>query len=273
MRKTARAVFCVLLAAFAVCCVSLTGFARLIARNVSVPTMRFIARLSAIATFPIAGPALAVVCALFALLRRRAIAPLIALFTAFVVMWLPCVAPLSAPSAAAAESGVRSLCAELVDELNASGRSALPVSEMLSAAREVMNAPAAPKAARYPEFLRAIKAAGIYIPITGEALVDITRPESSLPFTAAHELAHMLGIGNETEANLAAYEACVAHGGAFAYSARLWALKYAMTRLDDTGWIYDALPDDISLDLRAIPYSAGCPDEYAALTDCLAGGR
>lgn len=273
MRKTAGAIFCVLLAAFAVCCISLTGFARLIARNVSVPAMQFVARLSARATFPVASPALAAVCTLFSLLRRRAIAPLIALFTAFVVMWLPCIAPLSAQPAAAAEGGVHSLCAELVDGLNASGRSVQPVSKMLDAAQEVMNAPAAPKAARYPEFLRAIRAAGIYIPITGEALVDVTRPEASLPFTAAHELAHMLGIGNETEANLAAYEACVASGGAFAYSARLWALKYAMCRLEDTEWIYDALTDDIAADLRAIPYSRDCPDEYAALTDCLAGGK
>lgn len=273
MRKMAGAICCVLLAAFAVCCVSMTGLPRLIARNVSVPAMQFVARLSARATFPVAGPALAAACALFALLRRRAIVPLIAFFTAFAVMWLPCIAPLNAQPAAAAESSVRSLCAELVGELNASGRSIIPISEMLDAAQTVMNAPAAPKAARYPEFLRAIKAAGIYIPITGEALVDVTRPDASLPFTAAHELAHMLGIGDETEANLAAYIACVAHGGAFAYSARLWALKYAMSRLEDTEWIYGALPDDIAADLRAIPYSHDCPDEYAALTDCLAGGK
>lgn len=273
MRKTAGAIFCVMLAAFAVCCISLTGFSRFVARNVSVPAMQLIARLSARAPFPVTGPALAAVCVLIALLRRQAIAPVIAIFTAFAVIWLPCIAPLGAQPAAASESDVRGLCAELVGELNASGRSALPVSEMLDAAREAMNAPAAPKAARYPEFLRAIKAAGIYIPLTGEALVDVTRPDTSLPFTAAHELAHMLGIGDETEANLAAYKACVAHGGAFAYSARLWALKYAMSRLDDTEWIYGALPGDIAADLRAIPYSGGCSDEYAALTDCLAAGE
>lgn len=271
MRRLAGAVFCVLLAAFAVCCISLNGFARIIACNVSVPAMQFAARLSAHAGFPVAGPALAAICALFALLRRRAKAPLIMLFTAFAVIWLPCTFPLSTPPAAATESDVRSLCAELVDALNESDRNVQPVPEMLDAARDVMKAPAAPKTARYPELLRTIKAAGIYIPITGEALVDITRPGASLPFTAAHELAHMLGTGDETEANLAAYQACVSYGGAFAYSARLWALKYAMCRLDDVEWIYAALPGDIAADLHEIPYSGDCYDEYAALTDWLAG--
>lgn len=272
MRKAAGATLCFLTAAFATFCMSLTGFSRFFASNVSVPAMGLAARLSACAEFPITGPALAAVCMVFALLRRRAKAPFIALLITFTVIWLPCLAPQSAQPTEAPESCVRSLCAELVDELNASGRSVMPVSEMLDNARAAMNAPAAPKAARYPEFLRAIKAAGIYIPVTGEALVDITRPQASLPFTAAHELAHMLGTGDETEANLAAYEACVARGGAFAYSARLWALKYAMGRLDDGEWIYGALGGDIAADLRAIPYSGEGTDEYAALTDCLAGG-
>lgn len=166
---------------------------------------------------------------------------------------------------------MRSLCAELVNGLNASGRNVQPFSVTLAAAQDVMNAPAAPKAARYPELLRVIGAAGIYIPLTGEALVDVTRSDASLPFTAAHELAHMLGIGSETEANIAAYEACVASGGAFAYSARLWALKYAMCRLEDSEWIYAALDCHIAADLHAIPYSGDGSDEYAALTDCLAG--
>lgn len=267
-----RAICCVSVAVFAACCASVEGFGRFIADNISVPVMSFIAGLSARIPFPAAFPALAVVCALCALLRRRATVLLTALFIAFAALWMPCVAPTLQETAVATEKEARNLCAELVDGLNAAGRSVLTIPEILAGARETMNAPAAPKAARYPELMRAINAAGIYIPLTGEALVDVTRPCASLPFTAAHELAHMLGIGDETEANLATYEACTASGGAFGYSARLWALKYAMSRLQETDWVYAALPEDIAADLRAIPYSGGAGNEYAAMTDWLVDG-
>ena len=131
-----------------------------------------------------------------------------------------------------------------------------------------MNAPARPKAARFPAWLRRLKAAGMYVPFTGEALVDPTRSAAGLPFTAAHELAHMLGVGNEGAANIAAYAACVEYGEAAGYSARLWALKYAMGRLTDADWVYALLPRETAADLAQIPWAGG-GGEYDALVDYL----
>ena len=131
-----------------------------------------------------------------------------------------------------------------------------------------MNAPARPKAARFPAWLRRLKAAGMYVPFTGEALVDPTRSAAGLPFTAAHELAHMMGVGNEGAANIAAYAACVDYGAAAGYSARLWALKYAMGRLTDANWVYALLSRETAEDLAQIPWAEG-GGEYDTLVDYL----
>jgi len=50
---------------------------------------------------------------------------------------------------------------------------------------------------------------------------------------------HLAGVADEGEANIAAWESCQAAGGAFADSARLWALRYAMGMLcqeDPDAW-------------------------------------
>lgn len=49
---------------------------------------------------------------------------------------------------------------------------------------------------------------GVYFPFTGEASVNSKMPEVSLPFVAAHEMAHQRGIAREDEANALAYLAC-----------------------------------------------------------------
>ena len=90
---------------------------------------------------------------------------------------------------------------------------------------------AAPKAVRYPEWMRALSLAGLYAPWTGEALYDATAPAAGQPFTAVHELMHMGGVADEGQANICAYIACQRYGGIFAASADLWALKYAMDAL------------------------------------------
>ena len=108
----------------------------------------------------------------------------------------------------------------------------------------------------------------MYVPVTGEALVDPSRSAAGLPFTAAHELAHMLGAGNEGAANVAAYAACVDYGAAAGYSARLWALKYAMGRLTDANWVYALLSRETAEDLAQIPWAGG-GGEYDTLVDYL----
>lgn len=50
---------------------------------------------------------------------------------------------------------------------------------------------------------------GVYTFFTGEANVNVAFPDYTLPFTAAHELAHQRGIAKEDEANFMAFLSCV----------------------------------------------------------------
>ena len=64
--------------------------------------------------------------------------------------------------------------------------------------------------------------------MTGEALVTPELDEASLPFVAVHEVMHLQGYAGEGSANIAAWEECMTRGGAYAASARIWALRYGM---------------------------------------------
>ena len=50
---------------------------------------------------------------------------------------------------------------------------------------------------------------GIYGFFTGEANVNISYPDYTLPYTAAHEMAHQRGVSRENEANFVAFLVCV----------------------------------------------------------------
>lgn len=50
---------------------------------------------------------------------------------------------------------------------------------------------------------------GIYTFFTGEANLNVNFPDYSLPFTAAHELAHQRGFAREKEANFMAFLVCI----------------------------------------------------------------
>ena len=49
---------------------------------------------------------------------------------------------------------------------------------------------------------------GVYTYFTGEANINVNFPDYTLPFTAAHELAHQRGISREDEANFIAFLVC-----------------------------------------------------------------
>ena len=51
---------------------------------------------------------------------------------------------------------------------------------------------------------------GVYTFFTGEANLNVDFPDYTLPFTAAHELAHQRGIAREDEANFVAFLVCSA---------------------------------------------------------------
>lgn len=49
---------------------------------------------------------------------------------------------------------------------------------------------------------------GVYTFFTGEANINVAFPDYTIPFTAAHELAHQRGIAREDEANMIAFLVC-----------------------------------------------------------------
>ncbi len=56
---------------------------------------------------------------------------------------------------------------------------------------------------------------GVYTYITGEANVNTNCPDYSMPYTAAHELAHQRGIAREDEANFVAFLVCMQSSDAY----------------------------------------------------------
>ena len=70
---------------------------------------------------------------------------------------------------------------------------------------------------------------GYLNPLTGEAQVDHLIPETNLPFTCSHEIAHQLGIASESEANFVGFLAAINHEDPyFQYSAYILVLRYAL---------------------------------------------
>lgn len=56
---------------------------------------------------------------------------------------------------------------------------------------------------------------GVYTFFTGEANLNVDFPDYTLPYTAAHELAHQRGIAREDEANFVAFLVCTASDDAY----------------------------------------------------------
>ena len=259
-----------LLTAFSLACLGSAKIAGALTRFVSVPLMRLLSLCSGSVPFPTAGFLLTALVLMALAIRgcRRALAVLLAALCLFT--WIPPLGCKASPAfPAPSQSDTKRLCESLIEQLNASGRQTGNMPALLSSAQAAMDSPFAPKAARYPEWMRLLRLSGLYLPLTGEALVDPTRGAASLPFTAAHELAHARGIADECAANILAYESCVARGGVSAYSARLWALKYAAGNLTDAAWIERALDADIAADYAAIPYDSTVSGGYARLADYL----
>lgn len=90
------------------------------------------------------------------------------------------------------------------------------------------------KPSRFSPILARLGISGIFVPFTGEPLVNDLLPESELPFSAAHERAHAAGWAREDEANFQAWRACRDSGDAdFRYSGTLAASLYALHALLD----------------------------------------
>ena len=95
----------------------------------------------------------------------------------------------------------------------------------------------------------------MYFPMLAEANVNIDVPDSSIPATAAHELAHTRGFAREDECNFLAYLTCIHSDSAdFRYSGLLMAYIYCSNTLYDYdkdlwGETREACSDGVKRDL------------------------
>ena len=73
---------------------------------------------------------------------------------------------------------------------------------------------------------------GVYTFFTGEANINVNFPDYTIPYTAAHELAHQRGIAREDEANFIAFLVCIESEDAYIrYSAYLNLYEYVVSAL------------------------------------------
>lgn len=98
--------------------------------------------------------------------------------------------------------------------------------------------------------------AGIFFPFFAEINVCANLPDSDLPVTAAHEIAHSKGIMNEGECNFIAYIICISSGDAFVryagYSAVLARLLSQIKKTDGDAYqsFLDRLDPNVLQDYR-----------------------
>ncbi len=73
---------------------------------------------------------------------------------------------------------------------------------------------------------------GVYTFFTGEANINVNFPDYTIPFTAAHELAHQRGVAREDEANMIAFLVCMESDDPYIrYSALLNVYEYVASAL------------------------------------------
>ena len=98
---------------------------------------------------------------------------------------------------------------------------------------------------------------GVYTYFTGEANLNVAFPDYTLPFTAAHELAHHRGIARENEANFVAFLVTAASEDAYIrYTAYLNLFEYvgsALYRADAMQYktVLTVLDQRVMTELRA----------------------
>ncbi len=84
----------------------------------------------------------------------------------------------------------------------------------------------------FPQLMSMVGVSGIYIPFTGEAIVNMDPPSYLLPATVCHEMAHQLGFSPEDEANYISFLVCRSNSNpSFQYSGYFMAMRYAMNSL------------------------------------------
>lgn len=101
---------------------------------------------------------------------------------------------------------------------------------------------------------------GVYTYFTGEANINVNFPDYTIPFTAAHELAHQRGIAREDEANFMAFLVCIESDDPYIrYSGYLNMYEYVSSSLYSANRemyfeVRNTLPNPVRAEMRA--YSA-----------------
>lgn len=89
-----------------------------------------------------------------------------------------------------------------------------------------------PKPVFFSKFMSYTGIWGIFFPFTAEANINMEIPDSMIPNTIAHEMAHQRGFAREDEANYIAYLVCSMHPDKdFQYSGLLLAIIHSMNSL------------------------------------------
>ncbi|MBE6706670.1 MAG: DUF3810 domain-containing protein [Ruminococcaceae bacterium] len=98
---------------------------------------------------------------------------------------------------------------------------------------------------------------GVYTFFTGESNINVAFPDYTIPFTAAHELAHQRGIARENEANFVAFLVCSSSEDDYVrYCAYLNMYEYVASALASAdpslySQVYATLPTAVRAELDA----------------------
>lgn len=94
---------------------------------------------------------------------------------------------------------------------------------------------------------------GVYSFFTGEANINVAFPDYTIPYTAAHELAHQRGIAREDEANFMAFLVCMESEDAYIrYSAYLNLYEYVSSALYSADpQLYREVSSKLSTDIKS----------------------
>ncbi|NLL92322.1 MAG: DUF3810 domain-containing protein [Ruminococcaceae bacterium] len=89
-----------------------------------------------------------------------------------------------------------------------------------------------PKKVYFSEGLSRLRTTGVAFPFTGEANINVDRPDSFIPVTIAHEIAHQRSVASEDEANFLAIISCIESDiPEYRYSGALSAYSYLSSQL------------------------------------------
>lgn len=110
-----------------------------------------------------------------------------------------------------------------------------------------------PKGVLLSSYMSYLGLSGVYSPFTGEPNINMAFPDSLMPATVCHEMAHQRGFAREDDANYIAYLTCNYNPDQeFQYSGTLLALLHVMAALQSSAPLqYSELEKQVSPEIRA----------------------